>query len=374
MALLALTGPLVRWGTAGLAVLAAGALVAAWPRLAGRGPLAVLGRSAALAAVNALVVLALLVTANDVYGFYSGYQDLLGHQGATRVLHGGALSTGDPAGPAAGAPRDPGVPVPGTGGRVQRLVVDGASGTSGAALVLLPSGYADPASATRRYPVLEAFHGYPGAPDQWLGAMGLQHALDAAVAAHRIAPTLVVIPDLTDPPGRDTECVNGPSGQPQMESWLTSDVPRAVEAAYRVRSGPGSWATAGLSMGGWCAAMAAVLHPQQYGAALVFGGYFRYDPGAWRAFRRGAAAILEHDLVDVARTAPPPVAVWVTTSRTDRLSYPSTAAFVAAARPPLAVTAVVLSRGGHRTDVWTPLLGRALAWLGSTEPGFAASA
>lgn len=385
-----LTGDAVRWGTAALALVAAVAVVLGWSALARRGVLAVLARCAALAGVNALVLLAVLVSANDTFGFYSDYADLVGSTGALTTTHAGAARPANPgwAATATGAPRGPGtvgsvqhglvprtaldrgVPVPGRGGRVERLRVDGPSGTGGDVLVLLPPGYADPASARSTYPVVEAFHGYPGTPEQWLDAMDLQRSLDAAVASHALAPTVVVMPALQDPPGRDTECLDGPAGQPQVETWLTRDVVAAVESSYRVRGDRGSWATAGLSMGGWCAAVATVLHPQVYGAALVFGGYFRYDPGPWQAFPRGSAADRTHDLVAAVGASAPPVAVWAMTSQSDPVSWPTTRAFAAAVRAPTSVTVESSAGGGHRMSAWAAQVVPALTWLGSTEAGF----
>lgn len=385
-----LTGDAVRWGTVVLALVAAVAVVLGWSGLARRGVLAVLARCAALAGVNALVLLAVLVSANDAFGFYSDYADLLGSTAALTTTHAGAAAGPRPAGAAAPAraPRgtgtvgsgkpgpvsrtvlDRGVPVPGRDGRVERLHVDGPSGTSGDVLVLLPPGYGDPASARTSYPVVEAFHGYPGTAEQWLDAMDLQRSLDTAVASHALAPTVVVMPTLQDPPGRDTECLDGPAGEPQMETWLTTDVVAAVESSYRVRGDRGSWATAGLSMGGWCAAEATVLHPQVYGAAMVFGGYFRYDPGPWLPFARDSAEARSHDLVAAVAAGAPPVAVWAMTSQSDPISWPTTRDFAAAVRAPTSVTVESSAGGGHRMSSWAAQVVPALTWLGSTEAGF----
>jgi hypothetical protein len=74
----------------------------------------------------------------------------------------------------------------------------------------------------------------------------------------------------------------------------------------------------------------------------------------------------------MAHTAPPPVAMWVLTSREDPLSYPTTSKFLSVARPPLDVTGTVLAHGGHRDSVFTPYVPASLAWLAQTLPGFRA--
>jgi hypothetical protein len=77
-----------------------------------------------------------------------------------------------------------------------------------------------------------------------------------------------------------------------------------------------------------------------------------------------------YDLVRIAQTSPPPVSMWVLTSREDPLSFTTTSKFLSVARPPLDVTATVLAHGGHRDSVFTPYLPGALSWLGQTMPGF----
>ncbi|MGQ7295530.1 alpha/beta hydrolase [Quadrisphaera sp. KR29] len=376
---MSLTGSLVQWGSAALAVLASAAVVVLWRRLAGGGPAAVLARSAALLAVNLLVVLALLVWANDRFSFYSGWADLAGGSAGAGVLTPGtapvALTAAQSAALAAGTTRPTapeGEPVPGYGGRVQQLTVTGASGVNSTALVVLPRGYDDPSQAGTTYPVLVALHGFPGDPRQWLTALDVRPAVAQAVGAHQLDDPIVVIPDLGVPAGRDTECVDGPPGQPQLETWLSTDLPQAVEASYRARTSPQAWAAMGFSMGGWCAAELAVLHPQQYGAGIVMGGYFRYDPGSgYEAFGPGSPQAQAHDLVAVAAGDPPATSLFVASSRDDPESWPTTQAFLAAAKAPMSVTSLVARTGGHRSGVWAAQMPQALAWLGSTAPGFA---
>ena len=104
--------------------------------------------------------------------------------------------------------------------------------------------------------------------------MNLGGVMAQQVAAGKMQSALIVSPQIEFPGGVDTECVNGRPGNPQVETWLTRDVPDWVTHTFRVRTARSSWAVIGLSAGGWCAAMAAML-PAQYSAAIVLGGYFR---------------------------------------------------------------------------------------------------
>jgi hypothetical protein len=60
----------------------------------------------------------------------------------------------------------------------------------------------------------------------------------------------------------------------------------------------------------------------------------------------------------------------VEASHSDHLSYPSTSRLLKAAKPPLAIEALVLSHAGHRLSLWAAELPQALAWLGKNISGF----
>jgi enterochelin esterase-like enzyme len=255
-------------------------------------------------------------------------------------------------------------------GVVSYQVTGPLSGVTASVLVTVPPGY-DAAAVRSDYPVLETFAGYPGSVSQWVKTMHLQSALADEVAAHRLRPMIVVSPQIEVPAGTDTECVDGGPGAPRLETFVTRDVPDWLAAHFRVRTDRGSWASIGLSAGGWCAAMAAMLHPAQFGAAIVLGGYFHPEfEAGYEPFPPHGDAGRRYDLVALAHRAPPPLALWVETSHADPVSYSSSTALLKAARPPLSVTATVLQNAGHRIGVWRGLLPDALRWLGSTVPGF----
>lgn len=157
----------------------------------------------------------------------------------------------------------------------------------------------------------------------------------------------------------------------QVETWLTRDVPTWVKQNFRVARTRTSWATLGMSAGAWCAAMATMLHPHQYAVGIALGGYFRpLFSSHYQPFGPRSRWARRYNRVRLARHRPPPVALWLETSRADSVSYPSTSQLLAAAGAPLAVHAAILTHAGHRFGVWTPLLSKALAWLGSHVSGF----
>ncbi len=360
---------------------AAGAAVFYWARLAPGRPAAIAGRVGVLLGVNLLVLLTVAVALNDTFGLFADWTDLAGAFGSGGQYTASSKGTSAAAAAAARVPGEAGPtgrsrtaplvpPIAQSGQRRYDVRVTGpVSGITGRVVVQVPVGYSDPAQATRRYPVIETFHGYPGSPGQWLDAMDLGQAADNEAAAGRMSPVVIVSPQLEIPRGRDTECVNGGPGQPALETWLTVDVPNWVTRTFRVSPERSAWATAGLSAGGWCAAMVALLHPARYGAAMIFGGYFAPQFGrTYQPF--GGHLPPRYDLVALAKAGPPPLAMWVETSHSDKLSYATTSAFLRWARAPLSVRAVVYAHAAHAIPLWAGLLPDALQWLESQVPGF----
>jgi enterochelin esterase-like enzyme len=364
-----------------LTVASFAAVVAFWNSLAGRSTARVAARVGMLLVVNVLVLFTAAIGLNDQYLFFASWADLHGALTGTiaktqlnKGAHAAAAAQQAVPGKAARIP--PHVPAlpPGSvdAAGVGTFRVHGsASGITGTVVVRLPPGYLAAANANRRYPVLEAFSGYPGSPVEWVRVMNLPAAMAEQVRLGHMRPALIVEPQQWVPPGVDTECTNGARGNPQVETWLTVDVPRWVARTFRVATSRTSWATIGLSAGGYCAAMAGMLQPAQYGGVINMGGYFRPELGPYYLpYPPHSVLAARYDLVALARRAPPPLAMWMETSHVDAVSYRSSAAFLRATRAPLSVRAVVLQNAGHRIAVWQALLPESLQWLGAALPGF----
>jgi predicted esterase len=355
-----------------LAVTLFALVVIGWPRPPIRG-LRAGSRAGQVLLLNAVVVTLALAILNDQYVFYSTWADLFGarstyvqsHHGGTvkEALSAPVHGTGLPKTSALHA--DYALPQPGS--RLQTYsVLDPSAGTRVQVLVHLPVGY-NP-NSSRRYPVILGLHGFPATPTSFVNHNFLGSAT-RLTAEHKLAPTIFVIPQIDVPPDVDTECLNGPPGSPQSETWLTSVVPVWALTHLRVRTDRGSWATMGYSYGAWCSAVLSMRHPDIFGASIVLQGYYR--PEFAQSYRPLSSAQLRtYDLIHLASSDPPPLAMWILASRQDHGSYPSTAAFLRAARRPLSITSVILAEGGHRPSVYEPYSAAALTWLGETLPGF----
>ncbi|MBO1753787.1 esterase family protein [Allobranchiibius sp. CTAmp26] len=379
-------------------VLSAAAIVAValvWPLLAARRPTMVLGRLATQVGASALAVLAVAATLNQQNGWYASWSDLArdisgtppavqrealkgnlqsaqynGREAAAANLRAQRLFGAERAVFARNAKlRISSVPH----GQWVHVVIPGlgraAGRGAGKAMVWLPPAYVDgPQQAT--YPVIEAYAGVPGSPADYSKRMGLQNIIVHAHQAAGLVEPVVVVPDYT-PSGIDTECTN--SGGIAMETWLTKTVPAWTVRHLRVRPDKASWAVMGFSAGGFCAEVSAFLHPQQYGAALLFGTYNNPDWGNWLPYGRRNAWPARYSMLSVVRRQPPPVDVWVEVSEGDRFAGPPSENLIRATHGRMSVTAVYLAQAGHRFDVWQAVMPRALEWLAHAEPGFRGS-
>jgi hypothetical protein len=342
------------------------------PLIRGRRWVTFAGRAVVLVVLNAFVLLTAGIAFNDNYQFYSDWTDLHNSLFGSGAVSSITVHAGGSAAGAAGGGRATGSLGTGQSGRVLAYQVTGRrSGLRGQVLVTLPPGYHSPANATRRYPVIETFPGYPATPAQWFVNMNLGGFLRDAEQVDEIGPVITISPETEFPGGIDNECVDGPGGDPKVETWLTRDVPSWAKRMFRAQAGRASWATLGMSAGAWCAAMAPMLHPAQYAAGIVMGGYFQPEfSNNYRPFGPDSPQARRYDLIALAHRDPPPVALWIETSRADPVSYPSSAQLLAAARAPLSIQAVELQHAGHRFGVWGALLPRALTWLGAHLAGF----
>ena len=97
--------------------------------------------------------------------------------------------------------------------------------------------------------------------DRVLLKNGVIARLDAAMRAGTLGEFVLVCPE-----GDGGWFSNSHDGRRRYEDWITGDLPREIESAYRVRTDPGSRGITGISMGGYGAVKLALRHPESYGA------------------------------------------------------------------------------------------------------------
>ncbi|MCB5165587.1 esterase [Streptomyces bambusae] len=363
---MSLTGDPALALTALLACAVFGCAVWGWPRLAGRGPAALLGRVAVQLCLFLALALPLTLVVNNAYGFYATWGDLL------------ALNR-DASAPQAGRDRAAlqvtgvhrwkhrGSADPAVIGRIDAVTLHGArSGLTTKAYVHLPPAYLRaPAAERARFPVVVALSGFPSTTRVLIDLFGYpQTALDG-VRAGRMRPAVLVMLTPTVAPPRDTECVDVPDG-PQAETFFAQDLPAAVAGHYGLTRDPRAWGVMGNSVGGYCALKLALRRPEAYRAAAGLSAFYRaaHDHETGDLFAGDARLRRESDLLWRLRRLPqPPVSLLVASSRNGEAQYPETVRFVRAVRPPARVSSITLGRGGHNYETWLREVQPALDWL-----------
>ncbi len=124
-----------------------------------------------------------------------------------------------------------------------------------------------PETAVGKLPVVYLLHGRDSSAGEWLRLGHVAETLDRLVAARRIPPLMVVLPDMGN-----GWYVDGPAMA--AETAIVRDLAVDVERNFDARRDREGRAIAGNSMGGFGAVRIALAHPERYVAAASMSGAF----------------------------------------------------------------------------------------------------
>ncbi|HJV12277.1 MAG TPA: alpha/beta hydrolase-fold protein, partial [Propionibacteriaceae bacterium] len=309
-------------------------------------------RFIAMVTAQLMTVAAVAIWANNTFGFYDNWADLLGDAGTSSLV---AQTNGL-------------LPAGGAEGRVVTLTVRG-NASAGIVLVWLPPQYDQPALKNKQFPVLMMMPGQPGTPEGVFSQFQFAQQATQAIRSGAVQPFVAVFPPLMIAPPRDTECTNVPGG-PQAETWLSHDVRNAVLKHFRVSPDGRQWSAAGWSTGGFCAAKLLLRHPAQWHAAAAIGGYFdaETDPSTGNLFAGSAQLRRENSPIWLIRQPKNLNAhLLIVVSKTDRHSYDGvhyadSKQMINQTKSYPNVSTLVLPSGGHNYTVYGRTLPPVLAW------------
>jgi S-formylglutathione hydrolase FrmB len=216
-------------------------------------------------------------------------------------------------------------------------------------------------------PVVMLLPGTPGTPVDWTRSGHADVTADRYAAAHGGRAPILVMPDATGHPLRDTECVDGPSGQ--AEQYLVVDVAAEVVRRFDAAADGENWAVAGSSAGGTCAVMLALRHPDRFAAFVDLSGDVRPNVGSRPAtlthlFGGSADRFRAHDpawLLTARRFGG--TSGWFEVGTRDRGPLAATEELAPMARLAGIRTCSIERRGGHDFAFWSSSFDHALPWL-----------
>jgi S-formylglutathione hydrolase FrmB len=235
------------------------------------------------------------------------------------------------------------------------------------AYVYLPPAWF--ARVTPSLPTLVLLPGEPGNASDWSSDGDADDTADAFAQSHHGVAPIIVMPDPNGTKTVDSECVNSQFGN--AETYLAQDVPAFVRSRFGASTKPGSLAIGGLSAGGTCSILLALLYPTIYPTFASFSGFASPQyMNTTRAetidtlFGGSAANFAAHDpqkLLDGHQY--PGTAGWFEVGDED--SQPLQAAHLlqpAALRAGIA-TCILVRPGGHDFALWSQALQDSFPWL-----------
>ena len=221
-----------------------------------------------------------------------------------------------------------------------------------------------------RHPVLYFLPGHSPTRGEWIN-LTLPVLADAAIAAGRMPPGLIVVPELGTSWGVDAK--------EAMQTALLDDLIPAIERGWRVLPGRTGRAIGGISAGGFAALRLALLQPDRFAAvavlspatyvpeppmpsaARVSGVFSRpgspaFDPDVWRAFNYPA-------LLPGFRATGIAMPLFLASGDADHLGTHLQAQNLRQTWQEMGMPVQLrLVPGGHSYDVWRVLLPDAMAF------------
>jgi S-formylglutathione hydrolase FrmB len=211
-------------------------------------------------------------------------------------------------------------------------------------------------------PVVMLLHGEPGAPTDWTEGGLAQSTADAWAAQNGGVAPVLVMPDINGSLTADSECVDGPVSN--VETYLTIDVPAAVQKTLGTLPAGAAWVVAGFSEGGSCAIMLALRHPDLFTAFGDYGGLVGPRVGDANAgtadtvaqlFGGSQQAFRAHEPSALLSTVKfPQLGGWFEVGSADDQPYQAFKQLAPLSRAAgVATCSVVVPGGGHTFAVWS---------------------
>jgi S-formylglutathione hydrolase FrmB len=219
------------------------------------------------------------------------------------------------------------------------------------ARVVLPAGY--DSNPSRRYPVIYFLHGLPGTGTSYQGNDWLFDALASAGQA------ILVLPQGARDSDSDPEYLDWGQGR-NWATYISTEVPRYVDAHFRTIRSRAGRAIIGISAGGYGATEIGLNHLDRFSVIESWSGYFHpTDPTGTKALNRGPLAVV-HRLVPQLRDDPRSTFVGFYVGRSDTLFRDENIQLDRELKAAHVPHVFELYRGAHTTSLWQQ---HAVTWL-----------
>ena len=238
------------------------------------------------------------------------------------------------------------------------------SGITLPVFVIAPRDYSPTDGKT--YAVIELLHGYPGEADGTTQGAHVQEALDNAIDAGIIPPTIIVVPSLSvDEEAHDCADIEG---RPAVYTWAAREIPAFIRHNFPGASDKrDAWMLGGFSAGAYCAVWTAMRTPQTFGSAASLSGYDTQIEG--QMTNQGDQYLADNTLSTMlAKRVPDGLRIYAMAAADDGAGgAPAAIKMAEAVKAPATVTTDVPPTGGHAGPLWREHIPTMLAWWGSSD-------
>jgi enterochelin esterase-like enzyme len=135
--------------------------------------------------------------------------------------------------------------------------------------VYLPKDYQ---KSQKRYPVLYLLHGHSGNETDWVKIGKADSIANKLMESKAITEMIIVMPD-----GRNDYYLNTFDGKFKYEDYFIKELVPFVDSTFRTKTDKASRALAGLSMGGYGAALYGLKYPQMFSVGVGLSSAIRTD-------------------------------------------------------------------------------------------------
>jgi enterochelin esterase-like enzyme len=135
--------------------------------------------------------------------------------------------------------------------------------------VYLPNGYQ---KSQKRYPVLYLLHGHGGSETDWVKIGKADSIANKLMETKAIPEMIIVMPD-----GRNDYYLNTFDGKFKYEDYFIKELVPFVDTTFRTKTDKASRALAGLSMGGYGAALYSLKHNDMFSVGVGLSSAIRTD-------------------------------------------------------------------------------------------------
>ena len=234
-----------------------------------------------------------------------------------------------------------------------------ASGLASEATIWAPAGL-DPTDPNAEFSVIVFMHGQPGGDDGVIESLELHKRLTGLMADGTLAPSIVVIPDVSTE-GKEPNCVDI-EGSRKVETFIAKDIVQAVRSTFPAAPDKlGDWTLAGISAGAYCAPMMSLRHADTYWGAISMGGYDNPLLGRLTEVTPEIQEryTLSHMLTEPGR-APAHIFINGGNGDEDAVAFGETASAAATATDEIRVDTSM--PGGHTWTIWSEKLPGMIHW------------